>query len=324
MTYQIRRQRVLAAKTEGTVGSAETLTGTDAAFNIYNPIIQCNTEMEQRQGQGGFGYLASVPAGKTGTATFRTYLEWDGTDTEPSWAETFFPACGWVKTGGTYTPRSDPPGSNVKTLTIGVYQRDSSTGTVFKSITGAMGNFVLTLPTGRPGYIDWTFQGAWQEPTNETMLTPTYPSVHVCRFAGGLAEWNDVNLCISQAVINSGNTLYMRQCPTQDSGFISCSILDRRPTITVDPEAKTLSAQNAWSSWLTNLHEYALELDVAGADGAVSDAVLSFDAPKAQLINVQEGDRSGLVTENREFQCNKNGATHDQELSIVFTAKADA
>lgn len=320
----LKRRRVLAAKIETTVGTAETLAATDAAFNIYDAMIQPTITMVERPGQSGFGYLTSIPEGHSGTATFRTYLEWDGTDTEPAWADTFFPACGWVKSGQVYTPRTEPPGTNVKTLTIGLYQQDGATGTVFKSIAGAAGSFVVTLPTGRPGYIDWTFTGVWQAPTNETLITPTYPSgVHHCRFAGGLAEWNDVNLCVEQAVINSGNNVILRECPTTEAGFISALITDRRPTITVNPEASTIAAQNRWASWVASQHEYLLELDVAGASGTATDAVLVFDAPKAQIINNQEGDRNMIVTEDIEFQCNKNGATHDEELSITFTAATD-
>ena len=118
----LRRKRVLAAKIESTIGTAETLAAADAAMNIYNPIIQATIDMEARQGQGGFGMFSSVPGGRIGVATFRTYLEWDGTVTEPSWADTFLPACGYVKTGQVYTPRTEAPGTNVKTLTIGVYQ----------------------------------------------------------------------------------------------------------------------------------------------------------------------------------------------------------
>ena len=311
----IKRRRVLAAKIESTIGTAETLAAADAAFNIYEPMIQCTVEMEQRQGQGGFGMLPSVAGGRIGVATFRTYLEWDGTATEPSWADTFFPACGWVKTGQVYTPRTEAPGSNVKTLTIGLYQHDGSSGTVFKSISGAVGSFVVNLLTGRPSFIDWTFTGVWQEPTNETLITPTYPTALPLRFAGGLAEWNDVNLCIESATINSGNEVIMRECPTTVAGYISAFITNRVPTISVNPEAATIAAQNRWSAWLAST-EQALELDVDGP----TNSVLSFDAPKAQIINNQEADRNGMVTDDIEFQCNKNGATHDQELSITFTA----
>lgn len=311
----LRRKRVLAAKVEGTIGTAETLAAADAAFNIYNPIIQATIDMEARQGQGGFGMFSSVPGGRIGVATFRTYLEWDGTATEPSWADTFFPACGYVKTGQIYTPRTEAPGTNVKTLTIGVYQDDGAGSTVFKSIAGAMGTGVVTLPTGRAGYIDWTFTGCWQAPTAVTMIAPTYPTDKPLRFAGGLAEWNNVNLCVESATVDLGNTVIMRECPTKAGGYISAYITDRVPTITLNPEASTIAAQDRWAAWIAQT-EQAIELDVAGP----TNAVLSFDAPKAAIQNNQEGERNGIVTDELELQCNKNGATHDEELSITFTA----
>jgi hypothetical protein len=107
----------------------------------------------------------------------------------------------------------------------------------------------------------------------------------------------------------------MRECPTTVAGYISAFITNRVPTISVNPEAATIAAQNRWSAWLAST-EQALELDVDGP----TNSVLSFDAPKAQIINNQEADRNGMVTDDIEFQCNKNGATHDQELSITFTA----
>jgi hypothetical protein len=311
----LKRKRVLAAKIEGTIGTAEVLSAADAAFNIYDPMIQATIAMQQREGQGGFGMLSSMTEGHIGVATFRTYLEWDGTATEPSWADTFFPACGWVKTGQTYFPIAETPGANVKTLTIGLYHSDDSGNTVFKSIAGAMGAFVVTLPTGKPGYIDWTFTGVWQAPTAPAMITPTYPTDKGLKFSGGLAEWNDVNLCVSNATINSGNEVIMRECPTTEAGYISALVTNRVPTISADPEAVSIAAQNRWANWLAST-DLALELDVGGP----TNSQLEFNAPKAQIINNQEADRSRMVTDAIEFQCNKNGATHDQELQITFTA----
>lgn len=306
----LRRKRVLAAAIETTSGTAETLDASDGAFNIYNALIQPGITAIQREGQGGFNYLTPIPSGYSGTATFRTYLEWDGTATEPAWAETFFPACGWVKSGQVYTPRTEAPGSNVKTLTIGLWIDG-----VRKLLAGCAGSFVVTLPTGNPGYIDWTFLGVIQDEADEAIIAPTYPTDKPMRFAGGLAEWNDVNLCVSQATINSGNNVVLRECPTTDAGYLAAIITDRRPTISVDPEAVTVAAQARWAAWLA-MTEYVLELDIGGP----GNSVLSFDAPKATIINKQEADRNGMVTDQIEFQANKNGATHDQELSITFTA----
>ena len=117
----LKRKRVLAAKIESTPGTAEALTTAEAAFNAYDVMIQTETEMEQREGQGSFGMRPSVAGGYKGKVTFKHDAHWDGTATEPAWADTFLPACGWVKSGQVYTPRTEAPGTNVKTLTIGVY-----------------------------------------------------------------------------------------------------------------------------------------------------------------------------------------------------------
>lgn len=138
------------------------------------------------------------------------------------------------------------------------------------------------------------------------------------RYAGGAAEWDEVNLCVESATINLGNTVIMRECPTTVAGYISAYITDRVPTISLNPEAATIAAQNRWAKWLAST-EHALEFDVAGP----AASVLSFAAPKAQIINNQEGDRNGLVIDQLEMQCNKNGTAHDQELSISFVPPAE-
>jgi hypothetical protein len=308
----LMRKRVLAAAIETTVGTAETLDAGDAAFNIYNAAFVPNIAMQLREGQGGFGMLSSVPEGYGGTLTFRTYLEWDGTATEPSWADTFFPACGWVKTGQVYSPTTEAPGSNVKTLTMGLYVDGTRI-----LLSGCMGSFVVTLPTGKPAYIDWTFMGVYGGRTDVAILTPTYPTDKPLRFAGGLAELNNVNLCISQATINSGNTVIMRPCPAaiNETGFISALVTNRVSTVTLDPEAVTVAAQDRWGAFIAGT-EWALELDVGGP----TNSQIEFNAPKAQVINNSETDREGQVVDSLELQCNKNGSTPDQELTITFTA----
>jgi hypothetical protein len=99
------------------------------------------------------------------------------------------------------------------------------------------------------------------------------------------------------------------------SGYISAWITDRVPTISLNPEQSTIADQDRWAAWVAQT-EHAIELDINGP----TNSVLSFDAPKAAIQNDQEGDRNAIVTEELELQCNKNGATHDEELSITFTA----
>jgi hypothetical protein len=311
----LKRKRVLAAKIEGTVGTAESLLAADAAFNAYDVMIQPNIDFEEREGQGSFGYLASVPGGYRGTATFKTDISWDGTG-DPSWASTFFPACGLVKDTGVWYPKTAAPGSDVKTLTIGCYLDG-----IFKSIKGAAGTFRIILPTGRRATIEWTFTGIWVTPSDTAILDPTYPGYETptpempLRAAGTQATFNSVALCYENATIDVANEVIMRECATDASGFHSALITNRKPMVTANPEAKLVATRPSYTNWLARL-EATLAITVPSATGNGS---IAFSAPKAQIINIQEGDRSRLVTDEIEWQCNRNGQSDDREFSITFT-----
>ena len=306
------RKSVLAAAIETTIGTAETLDATDAAFNAYDAVLQNDSETEERMAPGGFGMLSSVPSGYRGTVTFRTFLEWDGTATMPSWATTFFPACGYVNSSGVFTPRTEFAGTNVKTLTIGLY-RDGK----LRRLTGCMGTFVVTLPAGKMGFIDWTFQGVWQGETDATILAPTYPTAKPIRFAGGTTEWNSVSLCVQQATFDAGNAVSLRECANNAAGFVSGFIGNRNPTITANPEALLVDDQDRWGAW-TAQSEFEFSAVLSGP----TTSTLEFAAPKAQLISSSEEDRNGIVSDNITWQANKNGTTLDQDLIITFTAAA--
>lgn len=310
----LTRIGVLLAKVETTPGTDASPSASDGACNFFNVSVVPNIAMQQRQGQGGMGKLASVPEGFGCTVTFQTQLEWDGTATEPFWADVLWPACGYVKSGQVFTPRSEAPGSNVKTLTFYHYLNGK-----LRKIYGAMGNCVANLPTGKMGFIDWTFTGVWGGETDASIVTPTYPTALPLR-ATGLNELGDVSLCASNVTIDFGNTVVLRECTNNVSGqlragYVSAIITDRTPVISVDPEARLVATRDAYGAWI-NMTESTWEYDVAGP----TNSVLVFDAPKAQVISNADGDRNGIAIDTLQLQCNKNGATHDQELSITFTA----
>jgi len=304
------RRSVLAAKIETTIGTDATPAAGDAAFNIYNAVMTPEPTMEEREGQGGFGMLAQVNGARRATCTFQTKLQWDGTATEPSWADTFLPACGWVKNLQVFTPRSEAPGANVKTLTISHYADG-----VLRKMTGCVGTFVVNLPTGKMGFIDWTFTGVWAGETDTAIITPTYPTDLNYKFASGACTWNSVALFPATTTIDAGNVITMREDPSKSSGYLCGIITNRYPKVTTDAEKVLVASQDRDGAWLAGT-ENALALHCGG----VPTSLLQFDAPKAQIIDIGYGDREKQIIDNLEFACNKNGATHDQELSITFTA----
>lgn len=299
----LKRVRVLAAKVEATVGTAESLTNAEGVFNAYNVMIQPGITFEQREAQGQFGTLSAVPGARMGTATFRTDLGYDGS-TVPTWASVLLPACGYVNSTGTFTPRSEAPGSNVKTLTIGCYLNGK-----FKSLAGAMGTFNLVFPTGRMAYIDWTFTGVWQAPTDTSIIAPTYPTHPTLRAANMTTTFDSVSFCSEQITFDAGNEISMIQCQT-GNGFKNALVHNRAPRFTSNPESVLVATQDRYASLLSSV-EASLSLAIGNA--------ITISAPKAQIVNLQEGDREGVVIDEVEWQANKNGTGIDQDVSIVFS-----
>lgn len=305
----LKKKRALAAVAETTPGTAETLSATHGAFNAYDVIAQAQIEVEERQSQGGFGRLSGVPGARAGTLAFKVDLGWDGTSTIPTWASVLLPACGWVNSSGTLTPRTEPPGTNVKTLTMGCYLDG-----VRKVIAGASGNVRFVFPAGRMCYAEFSFQGVWQAVTDVAVITPTYPTALPIRYASATTEFDSVAQCVEQLTIDSGNQVKLRECGSTAAGYDYAVITDRKPTASANPEATLVATQDRYGDWLTG-DEAELSVVLSGP----TDSTIEFVAPKAQLVNIQEGDREDLVTDEIEWSCNKNGASADQELSIIFT-----
>ena len=310
----LTRVRVFAAKTEATVGTAESLAAADAVFNVQNLKIQPNIEVSPREGQGGFGRLSSVPGAYTGTATFVTNLGYSGSAL-PAWATVLLPACGVPFSSTTFRPKSQVPaaGSDVKTITIGGYYNGK-----YRGLSGAMGNVKFFFPTGQSAYAEWSFQGAYITEIDTALITPDYPQTEIpLRAAGGASTWASVPLFQQQATLDLANVIEPRFNTAQVSGYHSFVVTDRNPKITANPESKLIATQDRHSQFLGMTEgAWSLTLDGPGTSTIV------FSAPSAQIINNQEGDRNGLMTDEIEWQLNRNGDTADQEFSIAFTHTA--
>jgi hypothetical protein len=310
MSGLLRRRSVFAAKIEATVGTAETLSGAEGAFNAEEFTIQPNVPITRREGQGGFNYLPGVAEGMQGTCTVRFGLSYDGT-TVPTWATVLLPACGWVETTGVFSPVTQGPGGSggVKTITIGHYKDGK-----LALLSGAMGTWKIMAPTGKQAMIEFTFTGKYS--TNETdtaLIAPTYPTVLPLRVAAGALTFNSVNLCTSNVEFDAGNSVVMRECvnATDRSGFASAIVTNRAPVITADPESVLVATQNRDSLWLTSSAQ-AFSMRIGASGSSVTIA-----APKAQLENKQQGNRNDILTDDLTFLCTA-GSAADTELTITF------
>lgn len=296
------RHRVLGIATEATAGTLESLDGTDAVYNAYNINIVPTQALEVREAEGG-EYAASATAGTEATVTFTTDVRHNGTDI-PVWATNLLPACGWVNNSGTFKPTLEGPGANVKTVSIGVW-----TGGKYESVYGAMGDFEIIFPATKTAYINWTFRGTYSGESAEAMPVPTGTSVVALKANSMTTTFDSVVMCIQQASIRSNNNLYLKECLNAAS-FSHSIATDRQPLIQANPESVGTATQNRITQW-----KNGVEASLVFAIGSA----ITFTAPKAQIQSITRGDREKLVIDDIVWQCNKNGTTANESLTIAFS-----
>lgn len=312
-----KRLQTMAAKIETTVGTAETLAASEGVYNAYDLKIDADIPMEDREAQGSFNYLSSVPGPRKGTMSFKTDMAWDGSAL-PTWASVLFPACGFVATAQVFTPRSESLGSNVKSATIGIFENGR-----YKKMAGAVGTFKIVCPAGKMVMIEWGFQGVWQAPTDSALIAPTYPTALPMRFGSATITYNSVAQIVENVTYDAGNEIIMRESAATAGGYISGLIVSRKPKITANPESVLVATQDVYGIWLAQT-EYVFSCAIDGPTGLVTNGSVTISAPKAQITSIKSGDRNKLLVEEIEWSCNKNGATKDEETSITFVDKADA
>jgi hypothetical protein len=309
----LRRRSVFAAKTEDTIGTAETLAGTDGVFNARDFLVTPAIPIERREGQGGFNHVKGVPGPMQGTCVITHDLQYNGTDI-PTWASVLLPACGWVESGGLFSPISRGPGGAglPKTLTIGHYFDGK-----LRRLSGAMGTFVINMPTGQPATIVFTFTGKYFENESDaTLIAPTYPTPPSLRFANGSITWASVALCTASVTIDAGNQVIMRECANASdrTGFRSALITNRIPIITADPESVLVATQNREAQWV-DMTTGALTLVINGT----GNSNITISAPAAQIENNQPGNRNDMITDQLTWLATR-GTNPDEELTIDFNA----
>jgi hypothetical protein len=305
MSVLLARRRILAAKIESTVGTAETLAAADAALNVFDPKMSPDISNEERQGQGSFSPLASALGAYGGQISFQTELH--GGAADPFWAATLLPACGMVGSAHVYTPHSEGPGTNVKTLTIGLYQDG-----VLKILRGCAGNAVFKFVAGKPVRIEWTFKGVWSAPTDVALLAPTYPTTSPLRFVSSSLAIGAWSPKAAELTLDLGNDVVLREDAANASGYISAVITGRKMKGTLNPEASLVATKDVYGDWLART-EAALALTLGPTGNHVA-----FAAPKLQWTKADDDDRNGIAINPLEFQLNRSASAGDDELSITI------
>jgi hypothetical protein len=297
---------VLAAKTETTTGTAESLTSAEGAFNVMDALFVPDIPPTRRQGQGSLTELPPVPGARSGKLTFKHEVFGKGASGDPGWLTTFIGNCGFAVAAGTWKPIS----ASSSTATFGGYVD----GLKFL-MSGCAGKVTFDFEAGKPVVGSYEYNGLWLPPTDVALLAPTYPTVIPPRFANSTLTWGGSALRIGKMQIIIENTLAMRESgeDSSNTGYHACQITNRQITIKVSPEASLIATRDFYTAHTAGT-TYALNCVI----GSAANNTITFTAPRLALLNPpQQEDDNGIFRHGLEFLC--TSATADSELTIAAT-----
>jgi len=293
----LKRVRVLAAKAETVPGDIEAVIAANAAFHVFDTLIQQGIEFQEREKQGGFARLPSQPGGLQGKCTFSTHFY--GASATPAGMAVFLPGVGMgLGGGGAFYQLDDLPaeavGSTQETLTLASYQNGRR-----KRIFGAMGNMKCTFPAGKLALAEFEFTGKWSAPDDIAILAPTYPTLTALRVVSAtLTIGVYATFKIANVTLDLANQIYLREDVNDATGFHCAVITDRLPILTMDPESTLVATKDLYGEWLASTEANLSLVLTNGVD------TCTITASDLQFISPEEAERNGLEVDQVNCQLN--------------------
>lgn len=298
---KIRKLGCLAVAIETTTGTAATVSAADAAINVFDIDFQPDQPMNARPRQASKGQLAGVAGAKPGTLKFSVELSGSGASgAVPLWASRCLPACGMNDSGGTFSFLD----TSEVTDTL-VWYADGLKNT----LVGAKGTFTISGEDGGRAMVNFEFRGKHTAEADDTLLSPTFPTVVPVACKGTTFTLHSVTPKISKFEINAGNELVLREDMTDATGYHAAEIVTMAPTMTLDPEAVAVATKD----W-TGIRDASTSGSFNFVLGTVTYNVVTIAASDVTVNKAPLADRNGLLT--RALECQFNGAS---PFTIAFT-----
>lgn len=318
MVFLIKRKQI-AVKIEAVEGTEETLADADAIAPIYSPEYGVEPVQNDRLEvvQASFSHLSQVNGEINASLTFSTELKGSGTaGTAPPHLSALFQACGLSETvvpatSVTYAPVTE----DIPSVTMEM--REGTDGSVFKSkkIIGSRGTVKFVAVKGGIVMCEFEFKGKYVLPTDTVAFAQPSPGVIPKTFLGvGFSVHSVGTLNIQNLTIDMANEIIHRPDVNDATGFKSALYVGRQPKAEVDPEQVAVATIDFFAKIRDN-SEGVLTYALTGSAGNI----MTFSAPKAQFINLSDGDSDSIRTQEMEMSLNQNGDEGDDEFTIVFT-----
>jgi len=325
LTVPRMRRMVVAMKVEGTYGTdvfAGTYTAADIipCFNI-SPAITLE-EIENLALSGDIGRLPSGIGRELAGVTFEAFVRGAGAaysaSVKPE-VDRALQACG-LTSAFTGTSGSEivtcGPTATPSSYTIYIVQENGST----LKMAGCFGDVDFTMRAGGIITARFAFQGMLVGEADVSFVagtiagTPAYPTVKSAAFQ---IDTDNYAPRIATIGFRMGNVLQAVPSVNAASGVAGFFIADRRPLLTIDPEAASIATHD----WFSD-HKAGTLMDASFLIGSVQYNKLQFKfnaslAAGLQIVQRSWGSRDGLTAFPTTLLATINAGSDD--FSLVFS-----
>lgn len=179
-----------------------------------------------------------------------------------------------------------------------------------EKLAGGRGNAKISINAGGKGIINFAFKGANAGQSGESFLTGVaYEETDPPVFKSGTVTLDAYTPGFSSLEIDLGVQLAQREDPTKTSGILSYALTNRKITGTLVIDMILAAVYD-----LRAKQEAKTEVEFKLTWGTTpSQYILYF--PRIQFLDIDKGDKDGLVTATVQFQAN---GSLDQNDDFAF------
>lgn len=308
---KLHKKQAIGVKLESTQGSAVVpSTSTDyLLIDDFDPIT--DKELLQRDyRRASLDTLAHVIGKRFCKVSFNVEMKGSGTRGDNTIAgyaglDALLQACGMTSvavgsTSITYAVTSAPASANFfspgKSVTIEGYKDGLKW-----IISGAVGLAKFSIDSGKFGMWSFEMWGAYADPTDVAVPTPTIVVVQPPIFQSATISIKTFAAVLSKFSFDLGNKISVRDDAASVNSIKGFVITSREPKGSAQVEAESVATQNFYNKMITSD-----ESQTQIIYGATSGNIHSLTFPKTQYNEVKPQKRDDFLDFQLELQINQN------------------